>query len=112
MTIDWDKPIETEEGLPARLLSTDYRMNGETVVLVQIEYEHKSATRVFRKDGTPCWPSEGRIRNRKIKREGWINVKNSTSHNYPHCIIFPTKEAAIDYKNAHTIAIIKIEWEE
>lgn len=108
MTIDWDKPIETEEGLPARLLSTDYRMNGETVVLVQIEYEHKSATRVFRKDGTPCWPSEGRIRNRKTKREGWINIYRGGERGK----IRETREDAERVANDDTVATIKIQWEE
>jgi hypothetical protein len=108
MTIDWDKPIETEEGLPARLLSTDYRMDGETVMLVQIEHEHGSATRVFRKDGTPYWPSTGRIRNRKTKREGWINIYPSGEHGK----IRETQEEAERVANTDTVATIKIEWEE
>lgn len=108
MTIDWDKPIETAEGLPARLLSTDYRMDGETVILVQIEHEHRSATRVFRKDGTPCWPSEGRIRNRKTKREGWINVYANTNTHGP---IWGTEEEAKTFQTVGSITTIKIEWE-
>ncbi len=112
MTIDWDKPIETANGYPARVISTDFRIGGENAILVQIEHPNNGVVHAFNKNGRPHWPFESTLRNRKTKREGWINVKNSTSHNYPHCIIFPTKEAAMDYKNAHTIATIKIEWEE
>jgi hypothetical protein len=107
--IDWEKPIETEEGFPARLLSTDYRFEGKAFMLVQIEYEYRSSTRVFEKNGTPYWPSVGRIRNRKTKREGWINI-------FPDRWVGPTyesKEAALRHPNAKgALDTIKIEWEE
>ena len=107
--IDWDKPIETTEGLPARLLSSDYRFEGETFMLVQIEYEHRSTTRVFGKNGTPYWPSEGRLRNRKTKREGWINISPDQWVGLLH----ESEEVARRHPNAkYAIATIKIEWEE
>jgi hypothetical protein len=107
--IDWDKPIETTEGLPARLLSSDYRFEGVTFMLVQIEYHHRSTTRVFRKNGTPYWPSEGCIRNRKTKREGWINIFRDQWVGLLH----ESEEAARGHPSAESaIATIKIEWEE
>ena len=106
---DWDKPIETTEGLPARLLCSDYRFEGKTFMLVQIEYEHRSTTRVFEKNGTPYWPSEGRLRNRKTKREGWINIFGGQWGGSLH----KSEEAAQRHPNAEgAIATIKIEWEE
>jgi hypothetical protein len=106
---DWDKPIETTEGLPARLLCSDYRFEGKTFMLVQIEYEHRSATRVFEKNGTPHWPSEGRLRNRKTKREGWINILPDQWVGLLH----ESEEAAQRSPTGKgAIATIKIEWEE
>jgi len=109
MTIDWDKPIETEDGLPARLVSDDYRVgNNETVRLVQIEYHHKSVMRLFEPNGEPRYSYEGRIRNRKTKREGWINIYPSGEHGK----IRETQEEAERVANTDTVATIKIEWEE
>lgn len=107
--IDWTKPIETIDGYPARLLSSDYRFEGETFMLVQIEHEHRSTTRVFGKNGTAYLPSIGRIRNRKTKREGWINI---FPDQWVGCS-YGSEEAARRHPNAKgAIATIKIEWEE
>jgi hypothetical protein len=107
--IDWDKPIETTEGLPARLLSSDYRLEGETFMLVQIEYDHRSKLSYWEKNGTPYWPSEGRIRNRKTKRKGWVVI-------FPDRwagMIWESEEAAQRHPDTkRAIDIVKIEWEE
>jgi hypothetical protein len=108
--IDWDKPIETTGGLPARLLSNDYRVSGKTVMLVQIEYPDGSVARTFYENGISCLPYEGKIRNRKTKREeGWV-------------VIFPDRWAGMIWRSKedaqrhgdtkHAIDIVKIEWEE
>ena len=107
--IDWTKPIETIDGYPARLLSSDYRFEGETFMLVQIEHEHRSTTRVFGKNGTAYLPSIGRIRNRKTKREGWVVI-------FPDRwagMIWESEEAAQRHPDTkRAIDIVKIEWEE
>ena len=110
MTIDWDKPIGTEDGLPARLISEDYRVDrSETVRVVQIEYHHKSVLRLFDPDGKPRYSYEGRVRNRKTKREGWINVYANTNTHGP---IWGTAEEAKTFQTVSSITTIKIEWEE
>ena len=110
MTIDWDKPIETTEGLPARLISSDYRIQSNTVMLVQIDFPDKSVARAFHKTGRPYWAYEGTIRNRKTKREGWINVYKLSSGEVGLGAVLPTEKEAKCVGNA--VATVKIEWEE
>jgi len=107
--IDWDKPIETTEGLPARLLSNDYRVPGNTLMVVQIEHPSGSLARIFHENGIPYLAYPGKIRNRKTKREGWINI-------FPDQwvgLLHESEEVARRHPNAKdAIATIKIEWEE
>lgn len=115
--IDWDKPIETTEGLPARLLSTDYRVAGNTFMLVQIEHPSGSLARTFHEDGSPYLTYPGKIRNRKTKREGWVNLYHTL---YPPVKIFcgdtifdTEKDAKVSaFVNRTYIGSSKIEWEE
>ena len=109
MTIDWDKPIETTNGFPARLISSDYRIQSNTVMLVQIDFPDKSVAQAFHKTGRPYWAYEGTIRNRKTKREGWINVYANTNTHGP---IWGTEEEAKTFQTVGSITTIKIEWEE
>jgi hypothetical protein len=107
--IDWDKPIETTEGLPARLLSNDYRVPGNTLMVVQIEHPSGSLARIFHENGIPYLAYPGKIRNRKTKREGWINIFPDQWVGCSH----GSEEAARRHPNAKgAIATIKIEWEE
>ena len=107
--IDWDKPIETTEGLPARLLSNDYRVPGNTLMVVQIEHPSGSLARIFHENGIPYLAYPGKIRNRKTKREGWINIFGGQWVGSLH----KSEEAAQRHPNAEdAIATIKIEWEE
>lgn len=108
MTIDWDKPIETANGYPARVISTDFRIGGETAILVQIEHPNNGVVHAFSEKGKPYWPFESTIRNRKTKREGWINIYPSGEHGK----IRETREDAERVANTDTVATIKIEWEE
>jgi len=107
MTIDWTKPIETTSGLPAKVVSKDFR-NWEygLCVLVQIEADYHSRVVTYTPEGKPLY-SVPEIRNRKTKREGWINIypNNCTSNR-----IYRTEEDA--GKSSLKIATIKIEWEE
>jgi hypothetical protein len=115
--IDWDKPIETTKGLPARListlparlLSTDYRVGEKSFMVVQIEHPSGSLARIFHENGIPYLAYPGKIRNRKTKRERWINI-------FPDQwvgLLHESEEAARGHPNAEgAIATIKIEWEE
>jgi hypothetical protein len=107
--IDWTKPIETIDGYPARVISTDYRDGCLTLVVVQAELEKISIILRFLKDGTKMYHGTG-IRNRKTKREeGWV-------------VIFPDRWAGMIWRSKeeaqrhgdtkHAIDIVKIEWEE
>jgi len=105
--IDWDKPIETVEGNPARVISTDHRYSGETLAVIQIEHPGFSCVGYYHKNGEPAFGSVN-IRNRKTKREGWINIYRD---GFTGETIYETKE---DAENSSTfkIATIKIKWEE
>lgn len=107
--IDWTKPIETEDGLPARLISDNYRYDGRTLMLVQIDHPDRSIARTFLKSGSPYWFYEGKIRNRKTKREGWVSI-------FPDRwagMIWESKEDAQRHGDTkRAIDIVKIEWEE
>lgn len=106
MTIDWDEPIETVDGKPAWIISTNYRYADEKLTVMQIEYSKFDAIGYYYLDGEPAFGS-AKIRNRKTKREGWINIypNNHTSNT-----IYRTEEEA--GKSSLKIATIKIEWEE
>lgn len=115
--IDWDKPIETTGGLPARLLSTlpasllstDYRVGEKSFMVVQIEHLSGSQARIFHENGIPYLAYPWKIRNRKTKREGWINIFGGQWVGSLH----KSEEAAQRHPNAEgAIATIKIEWEE
>jgi hypothetical protein len=105
--IDWTKPIETIAGYPVRVLSTDFRSDGKEIVAVQIEYKNCSEINCYTQDGQICGLGPN-LRNRKTKREGWINIYkcNSTSD------IHESKEEAIFSAGKNVIDTIKIEWEE
>ncbi len=106
MSIDWSKPIETVNGHPARMISTDYRLGSEILVTIQIEYNNGSRTAHYHQNGKPAVGGPA-IRNRKVKREGWINIY---PNNHTGIIIYPTEEDA--GKSSLKIATVKIEWEE
>ena len=113
MTIDWDKPIETVEGHPARVLSTDYRNCGERLTLIQIEFSNLSGIGWYHQDGEPALASP-EIRNRKTKREGWVNVYPAMLEDSARVIvkICESEEAAKAIAGKDVIAFVKIKWEE
>lgn len=108
--IDWTKPIETTDGYPARLISEDFRASkDQTVRLVQIEYPQKSDVRLIWPDGSHGVPYAGNIRNRKTKREGWINIFN----NHWVGALHKTEEEALREEAVDgALATLKIEWEQ
>lgn len=113
--IDWDKPIETTEGFPARVISRDYLLSsGERQVIVQVERMGESSLHYYNARGTNRYISV-KIRNRKVKREGWVNVYSATSSSYPYCkTIFPAEDEAQKegVKHSGYITTTKIKWEE
>lgn len=113
MPIDWTKPIETLAGYPARVLSTDFRSDGKEIVAVQIEYKNCSEINCYTQDGRICGLGPP-LRNRKVKREGWVNVYPSLFEDGKVMItkIYESEEAAKDIASSDVIATVKIEWEE
>lgn len=107
MTIDWDKPIETVDGKPAWIISTNYRYADEKLTVMQIEYSKFDATGYYYPDGEPAFGS-AKIRNRKTEREGWINIYRDDRTGET---IYKTKEDA-EGSSTFKIATVKIEWEE
>ena len=107
--IDWDKPIETTEGFPARVISRDYLLSsGERQVIVQVEKRFESSLHYYNAQGTNRYINV-KIRNRKTKREGWINIFGGQWVGSLH----KSEEAARLHPNVEdAIATIKIEWEE
>ena len=105
--IEWDKPIETVDGRPAKVISTGFRYGNEVAVVLQIEYELSSVISHYAKNGYPKFGAP-EIRNRKTKREAWINIYDGYTGSCPHSTeALAKKHAAADVK-----ATIKIEWEE
>jgi hypothetical protein len=89
------------------VLSTDFRSDGKEIVAVQIEYKNCSEINYYTQDGQICGLGP-HLRNRKTKREGWINI-------YPDGIAIgycETESRAKELARSDVIATIKIEWEE
>ena len=106
--IDWDKPIETEDGKPAKVISRDYRTLSHGIcIVVQIEELEYSKTASYTLQGDPAFAGP-KLRNRKTKREGWINIhENGFAAGY-----YETKTEAEVNAGPSLIATVKIEWEE
>lgn len=111
--IDWDKPIETENGSPAKVISRDYRTTRYGICMMvqieELEYSH-TASYTLQGDSVGFLPpfTGPKLRNRKTKREGWVNV-------YEGCwvgTIYSTELQAKANTSSNVEATIKIEWEE
>lgn len=113
MPIDWTKPIETIAGYPARVLSTDFRSDGKEIVAVQIEYKNCSEINCYTQDGRICGLGPP-LRNRKVKREGWVNVYPSLFADTARVIVkvCESEAASKAIATSDVIATVKIEWEE
>ena len=109
MTIDWDKPIETYCGHTAKVISDDYRtVDNYRLRVVQVDF--KSHSTVWYGDSDGSNSGGGKIiRNRKTKREGWVNVYSDLT---VHGKVWETEEKAKQSALHKTIATAKIEWEE
>ena len=106
--IDWGKPIETELGRPAKLISRDYRtLSYGICMMVQIEELEYSHTASYTLQGDPAFTGP-KLRNRKTKREGWINIYDGGLGK----IIHSAEATAKAFAEPDVKATIKIEWEE
>lgn len=110
--IDWNKPIETVDGLPARVISTDYKgYNGLPLHVVQIETRHCSGIGYYKEDGTPHTTCNY-IRNVRVKREGWV-IKFKGEDRLWDFQIYSSEKNAVMYVPAGTVhEIVRIQWEE
>lgn len=110
--IDWTKPIETVDGLPARVISTDYKGNNRLpLYVVQIEGRHFSHIGYYRVDGNPHTTCD-RIRNVRVKREGWV-IKFKGKDRLWDFHIYSSEETAVMNVLAGTVhEIVRIQWEE
>lgn len=72
--IDWTKPIQTQGGLPARVLATD--MKGSNPVAVAVEIEGKESVWLRPMDGSHNMPGYdyATIINVPEKRVGYLNI--------------------------------------
>lgn len=116
--IDWDKPIETIEGWPAKVLSATYRINYESFFVVQIECDNGGWSRVviFDKDGyVRNGPLTTEIRNVPVKREGWMavyrgKIREGVRDSSP---LYETREECVQLCSGNKVtAYVKVEWEE
>lgn len=77
--IDWTKPIETTAGVEARVLATDITVKGGNNIVAAL-YDGDDVWKVFSStpDGRVCGyqgePTGLQLRNKPVKREGWMNV--------------------------------------
>lgn len=110
MTIDWTKPLESSDGYPAILVRLGYRYRhgkefSNLVVIQRTDHDYVYAVN----DDGRSFDSYTIIRNKKVKRKGWINL-------YPHgqCAspIYSKEKDAIESRASNFIATIRIEWEE
>lgn len=114
--IDWSKPIETCEGYPAKVISTDFTRGGYRFRVVQIEEAgFGSAVYTFHEDGS-ARSGPFVLRNRKVKMEAWANLYRRGGRTYVGNTLFKTegeaREIAAIACTADHIVTLKLEWEE
>ena len=113
--IDWNKPIETLGGNPAKVVSTDFRQAcGAVFVAVQIEHNAFSFIGKYDQKGKPDFFSPS-IRNVLVKREGWMavyrdKIREGVRDSSP---LYDTLEECMKLCGAKKVAAYaKVEWEE
>lgn len=101
--IYWNKPIETVDGRPATVISTNYKTyDGSSLCVVQIEGRHFARLAFFKENGEPHGTCD-RIRNVPVKREGWVNIY----------AVHKTEAAAIQCRSQHEGVVTRfVRWEE
>lgn len=111
--IDWDKPFEAflESGavLNARLLSSDYKRDGLTFRVVQVEHAYRSEVCTYYENGTPRYNAP-LLRNKVKKVTKWYNLYADR----PGFVYFDNEESARGsvWENSPPLATLPIEFEE
>jgi hypothetical protein len=73
--LDWDKPIETVSGKPAKVVSRDFKSKGRGFdVVVQIEEDYESRLYFYLQDGRPIYAAGPLLRNKPRKVTKWYNL--------------------------------------
>lgn len=90
MSIDWDKPIETVSGKPAKVISRDFKSKNRGFdVVVQFEEDCESRMGFYTQEGRPVCAGP-LLRNKTKKVTKWINLYSS----FPGSRYYDTSEAA------------------
>lgn len=106
MAVDWDKPIRTSGGQPARLLGSCRLRPGQDARVVAIDYGHEGeVVRQYFEDGTAVWVA-CQIVNVPEKHVRWVNMYAHTG------FVYATREDAEERANDKRIACIRFEFEE
>lgn len=80
MSIDWDKPIETTDGRPAKVISRDYKSRHWAAhraydIVVQFEGEGESKIGFYTPEGRPVYAYPfPLLRNKTKKVTVWYNL--------------------------------------
>ena len=113
--IDWDKPIETLTGWPAKVITRDYKTHNETLCLIQIKRPAGTSLLGWhRQDGSP-FEGDYPIRNVPVKREGWMAVYKGKIREGVRCSspLYETMEECMLVCAGNKVAAyVKVEWEE
>lgn len=114
-SFDWDKPIEDTSGNPAKVISKDFRISGRTLHVVQIDMGSTgSFVRYYCPDGreyhggVSIYPPH-ELRNKKEKREGWVNVysvgNGANKQLNTGMRVYKSEHAAVDIGKFHSGAV-------
>lgn len=114
--IDFNKPVETTDGRPVRVLCVDKIGGMPVVCLIKNGQDFDDEERVYRAnlDGELPDTRSFALRNvapKPVKREGWINISKG---NLPDSVVWKSEAAAKDYARGYKVEIqtVRIEWEE
>jgi len=116
--IDWTKPIEDVNGAPARILLENYRerTTDDLCNLVLVHYPtHDKAYSVYASDGATVYVDYAQIRNKKVKKSGWVVVyADPRDERYTTGVYFNEDDAIREAmrRDTNAVGVAKIEWEE
>jgi hypothetical protein len=112
--LDWNKPIETTEGYPAKVISDDYVHIGARRRMVQINLPNgNSVANIYYDDGKSLYGAE-RLRNKRVKHEAWQNIYRDHNGVYTGATFYKSEEEArkLGSDVPNYVATGKVQWEE
>jgi hypothetical protein len=114
--IDWTKPIETMTGLPAKVISNDYRSSDWKIrKVLQVEDKSNSFTLIVDEEGFPSLIGNQCIRNVKVKKEGWLAIyAGQESNGTKRCsfIYEALEDVMFAVGGNRLVSYSKVTWEE